>query len=120
MLEFFKMGGFAMFFILLFGGLTLAAAVVLMFRPSARLVAMIRAMSVSTAFVSLAGFAAGLAMVCTKVPQTPEWANDPLVGLIILTGVGESLTNVILGFSLLAIAWLVTAVGVRRMDTLPA
>jgi hypothetical protein len=120
MLEFFKAGGFAMFFILLFGGLTVAASVVLIIKPAERLVAMIRALSISTVFMSLAGLTAGLAMVMSTIPQTPEWANDPKVHLIVMAGIGESLSNPILGFSLLAIAWLMTAVGVRRMGAAQA
>ncbi|MEZ4220515.1 MAG: hypothetical protein R3B13_06245 [Polyangiaceae bacterium] len=115
MYEFLRLGGVPMIFVLLFGALTLAAAVTFARRPMERMVGMIRGMSIATVFVVLSGVASGLVATFTRVPQTPEWANDPKVSLIIVTGIGESLTIAIVGFSFLAIAWLVTALGVRRM-----
>ena len=118
MIEFFKMGGFPMWFVLAFGSLTLAAAVSFARRPAERYIGMIRGMSIATVFIVLSAIASGLVMVATSVPLTPKWANDPKVALIILTGIGESLTPAVLGFSFLAMAWFVTALGVRRMGTL--
>ncbi len=118
MIEFFKMGGFPMWFVLAFGGLTLAAAVSFARRPMERQVGMIRGMSIATVFVILSAMAVAMMTVATRVPLNEAWANDPKVWLIVLTGFGESLTPAVLGFSFLAMAWLVTALGVRRMGTL--
>jgi hypothetical protein len=115
MYEFLRMGGFPMVFVLIFGGLTMAAAIAFARRPMERMVGMIRGMSIATVFVVLSAVAAGFVAVSTNVPQTPEWANSPQVHLIILAGIGESLTCAIVGFSFLAMAWLITALGVRRM-----
>jgi hypothetical protein len=51
----------------------------------------------------------------SKVPANPEWAKGPDLPLVVMIGIGESLTPAILGFSVLAIAWLVGAFGQRRM-----
>lgn len=118
MFEFLRMGGVPMIFVLSFGALTLAAAVQFARRPMERLVGMIRGMSVATVFVVLSGVASGVVAMSTKIPQTPEWANHPQIHLIILAGLGESLTMAVVGFSFLAMAWLVTALGVRRMGQL--
>ncbi len=115
MVEFLKMGGVPMIFVLLFGALTLAAAIAFARRPVERMVGMIRGMSIATVFIVLSAIASGLVAVSTNVPQTPEWANHPQIHLIILAGIGESLTPAIVGFSFLAMAWLVTSLGVRRM-----
>ncbi len=62
------------------------------------------------------GFCSNLATVCLTVPEHPQWANDPKVGLIVLQGLGESLAPLVLGCGLLAAAWLLAAVGGRRAE----
>jgi hypothetical protein len=115
MLEFFRAGGWVMFVVLLFGGLSLAAAIRFARTPRTETVGAVRALSTATIFAVIGGVAADLATVFTKVPNHPEWSQSPQVGLIVLTGLGESLTPAILGFAFLAVAWLVTAVGARRL-----
>ncbi|MEM9067015.1 MAG: hypothetical protein AAGE52_00875 [Myxococcota bacterium] len=115
MVEFFRAGGFAMVFVLLFGGATIASAVQLFRRPSEHGVATTRALSASTAFSVLAGLCLNLAAVCAKVPANPEWAESPRMPLIVMTGIAEAFAPVILGFSLLSLAWLMTAAAVRRL-----
>ncbi len=115
MLEFFRAGGLSMIFVLLFGAMTFGAAIWFMRRPDARYVGMIRALSVATVFSVLSGITSDLAAVFTKVPGDPSWAHSPDMPLIVMRGLGESLAPAILGFSLLSLAWLVTAVGVRRL-----
>ncbi len=115
MYEFLRMGGVPMIFVLLFGGLTMAAAIAFARRPMERMVGMIRGMSIATVFVVLSAVTSGLVKVATGIPHTPEWANHPQLHLIVMAGIGESLTAAIVGFSFLAMAWLVTALGVRRM-----
>jgi hypothetical protein len=115
MIEFFQAGGWSMFLILALGLLTLGAAAMFMRKPEARDVGMIRGFSVATVFAVLCGVATDLATVFTHVPNHPEWAHSPDMPLIVMTGLGESLTPAILGFSMLTLAWLVTAVGVRRL-----
>jgi len=66
-------------------------------------------------FAILSGVAANVATVMSKVPQNPEWAQSPDVHLIVMTGIGESLAPAVMGLTMLALAWVVTAAGVRRM-----
>lgn len=115
MIEFFRAGGWPMFLVLAFGALTFGAAVALARRPKEETVGMVRAMSVATVFAVLSGIAADLAAVFTHVPNHPEWAESPDMPLIVMIGLGEALAPAILGFSLLALAWMVAAVGVRRL-----
>ncbi len=118
MMEFFAAGGWSMIVVLLFGALTLGGAAAFFRKPDQRRVGTIRGLSVATVFAVLCGICADLAAVFTKVPNNPEWAHSPDLPLIVMTGLGESLAPAILGFSLLSLAWLVTAVGVRRLGTL--
>lgn len=116
MLEFFRAGGWVMFVVLLFGGLTLAAAVRFARQPRVETVGMVRALSTATVFAALGGVVTDLAAVFTNVPNNPEWAQSPQVGMIVLMGLGESMAPAMLGFAFLSMAWLVTAVGTRRLS----
>ena len=115
MMEFFRAGGYSMFLVLLFGVLALGTAAFYAWRPQERYVGMVRALSAATVFAILSGIAANVAAVMSQVPANPEWAQSPDVHLIVMTGLGESCAPAIMGFTLLALAWLVTAAGVRRM-----
>ncbi len=114
MIEFFQAGGVAMFAILAFGMMTLVAGGMSAFAPSERKLAFIRAMTVSTTFATISGTVAAIGAVMKQVPARPEWAQSPELHLIVMTGLGESMAPPVLGFSLLSLAWLLTAVGVRR------
>jgi len=115
MIEFFQAGGWGMWFVLIFGVLTLGAALVFAFRPDTRRVAAIRDLTLATVFSTVAGIVSGFAAVGSKVPANPEWANSPKIHLIVMQGISESLTNGILGFTILALSWMVMAVGHRRL-----
>ncbi|MBN2496804.1 MAG: hypothetical protein JXR96_19595 [Deltaproteobacteria bacterium] len=114
MLEFMRAGGYAMWLILVFGGGTIGLCVAFAWRPGERKLAMIRPLSLCTVFAVLSGMTAGLGMVMKNVTTRPEWAHSPDLHLIVMTGIGESLTPAILGFSMLCVAWLLVAVGMRR------
>jgi len=115
MLDFFRAGGYSMVLVVLFGATTLVAAVAFWRRPREEAVGTVRALSSATVFTVLGGVAACLAAVFTKVPANPDWAHHPDLSLIVMTGLGEALTPAILGFTLLSLAWLFTAAGVRRL-----
>lgn len=115
MLEFMREGGFAMWVILLFGLGTLALAVAFAVKPRESAVHVLRSASRATLFATLTGLVAGLGAVFHKVPGNPDWAHSPDLHLIVMTGLGESLANAILGFSLLTLAWLAATVGMRRL-----
>ena len=114
MLAFLKAGGFATWFILLFGLITLFASASYARTPSDKLYRLCRSLSACTVFASLSGLCSALAAVMFYVPANPAWANSPKIHLIIMQGLGESLSCPILGFSILCICWLVISVGTRR------
>ncbi|MCA9613514.1 MAG: hypothetical protein H6721_21235 [Sandaracinus sp.] len=116
MLEFFRAGGWPMFVVLLFGGLTLAAAIRFARQPRVETVGTVRALSTATVFAALGGLVTDLAAVFHHVPNNPEWAQSPQVGMIVLVGLAESMAPAMLGFAFLSMAWLVTAVGTRRLS----
>lgn len=116
MMNFMQSGGFAMWFILALGAVTLAAAARFAARPEKRRVETVRALTWATAFSTVTGIVAGFAAVGSHIPAHPEWSVSPKIHLLVMEGISESLANGILGFSLLTLAWLVMAVGHRRLS----
>lgn len=116
MLEFMMSGGVAMWFILLFGGTNLGVGIAFLVSASQRREAFFRALSNATLFATLTGVVAGIAAVMSKVPVVVEWAHNPDRPLIVMAGLGEALSNGILGFALLALAWFLFAFGKRRQE----
>lgn len=112
MVEFMRSGGMGMWFILAFGLSTLVTAVLFCQRPTDARLGLIRGLSTATVFSTLCGLAAGSAKTLHYVAD-PRLADDRAGWL--MQGLAETLSNGILGFSLLALAWLVTAFGLRRL-----
>ena len=120
MMDFMRAGGFGTWLVLLFGGITLVVAAIFAWRPTERRAGFLRGMCQATLYSALTGTVSGLAAVCSKVPARPEWGKSPDMPLIVMTGIGEALTCCILGFAILTLCWLMTAVGNRRLaDRLP-
>jgi hypothetical protein len=115
MIEFFKAGGFPMFVVLFLGLAALIAAGLFAFRPDEGRVGTIRALSTSTGFSVLAAVAADLATVCYTVASNPEFSKSDELHLIVLMGIAESLTPAIMGCTMLALVWMMVAVGHRRL-----
>jgi len=118
MLLLIREGGFAMIFVIAFGLTALVAAVLFAVRPARRKLPFLRGMSHATLFAILSGICANLAAVGHHVPQ--RFAEDPRWYFAMILGVGESMAPGILGFTLLALTWLVGAVGERRLARLEA
>lgn len=114
MIEFMRAGGMGMFLVLALGVGTLLVAVLFAKGADERRMALLRALTVATLLSMLTAVASNLSMVM-YASQRPEFANAPHFERIIMVGIGESLAPVILGGGLLTIAWLVAAVGVRRL-----
>ena len=114
MLDFMQSGGYAMWIILVLGCTALGLALSFATHPTERKLAIFRPLSVSTLFLSLSGLCAGLGTTMKTIVTEPQFAKSPDIHLWVMTGIGESLANAILGFSLLGLAWLFTAVGMRR------
>ena len=110
-------GGLPIAFVLLFGLAAIAVAFLQLFRPAPGREGCIRALSLALVAASGAGLSSSIAAVCVKVPENPEWAHSPDLPLILLTGLGESMSSPILGCSFLAVTWMLVAIARRRLPT---
>lgn len=115
MIDLFLAGGFMMFFILAIGLVALGWSLRFALRPDRRHVPVIGWLAVATGFAAVTGTCAGFAAVCVHIPNNPEWAHSPDLALLVMTGIGESLSNVLLGGTLLSLVALGVAVGHRRL-----
>ena len=106
-------GGFAMLFVLGFGLTALVSAVLFAVRPARRKLPFLRGMSYATLFAILSGICADLAAVGHAIPG--RFAEDPKWYFALILGFGESMAPGIIGFTLLSLVWLVSAVGERRL-----
>jgi len=118
MLEFFRAGGFNMFPLTALGIAILFPAVRFARNADPQRLSLIRALTTAIAFCTITGVAAGLASTCHFVVTQPEAQKDPLPFL--LQGFAETLTNVMLGGAIVLLAWILVAVGVRRMPSDPS
>lgn len=114
-MQFFAMGGFPMFVIVVFGLLGVVNAARFAWAPGPGRVAYLVALGGAIFFAGLAGTATDLMTVAIKVPGNPEWAQSPDLPLIILTGIGESLAPVVLASGVLIAQTLLLALGLRRL-----
>lgn len=113
MLTFFQAGGFPMFFVLGLGLAALIAAARFMRAPDPRKSGTVVALTVAAAFATLCALASDIAAVGKNVAQKDDWGAD--LPRVVLMGLSESMSPVILGGTLLCVTWLVMAVGYRRL-----
>lgn len=114
MVEFFMSGGVAMWFVLGFGLASLVGAALFARRPHELRLGVLRSLSWATTFAAFSGFVAGVAVTLRACAQL-EGADAQQWHRFAMLGVSESSSNLILGASLLALTWLVIAVGLRRL-----
>jgi hypothetical protein len=108
-------GGFPMIVILVVGAIALVGATRFAMTPIAGRLPFLGALAMAVAATSFAGMCADLLTVSVKVPSDPEMASSPDLPIILLVGLGESLTPAILGASIVAVVALLVAVGLRRL-----
>ncbi|HSN27344.1 MAG TPA: hypothetical protein VLT45_13715 [Kofleriaceae bacterium] len=111
MLDFIKAGGVSMLFLIAFGIAILIPAVKFARNADPQRLSLIRALTLVIVFATIVGVTSGLATTCHYVAG--EAPKEPLP--VLLQGFAESVTNVILGGGILVVAWILVAVGVRRM-----
>lgn len=111
---FFLGGGTAMWFVLLLSVLTLVSALRFAQRPAEYRQRTVASFTWATSFAILSGVALNLAAVGVKAPEIAARSVDRALSTIVLGGIAESVAPAILGFTLLAFAWLLIAVGQRR------
>lgn len=115
MMDFLRAGGFGMWIVLATGIATLITAALFARRPDERRMSLTRGLTWATVFAVLTAVSSNVAAVMFKVPTRPEWAHSPDIHLIVMTGLGESLTPAIVGSAFLTLTWIVAAVGMRRL-----
>ena len=112
----FKEGGWWMWFILVFGAITLGTSFAFLMRPSSKHLGFIkwmtRAVLYSTAAGILMDFSTVLHVVANHYDEFPPEQRLR----VIIEGFGESLAPGVMGFAFLALIAVVTAVGQRRLD----
>ncbi len=98
---------------LVLGVVPLVMAVVYVVRPTERHLALMRPLSLTGVFASLAGGVLGLINVLRFV-----WTRDLTADTyrVMTIGVAESLVTLFVGFAALAVAWLLVAVGMQRRE----
>jgi hypothetical protein len=117
MITLMRNGGSPMFFVLLFGLVALATAFWFAVKPSERQVGFIKWMSRATLWSILCGFCADFASVFYNTTTDDyEQMSKELFVRIVVHGLAESMSPGIVGFALLSLIALVTAVGQRRLD----
>ena len=112
-MEFLRAGGLAIWFVILFGGITLVAAVRFASRADLRKLAFIRGMTWATVFSIVSGVLANF-LGLMRFVASRQGSTNPDPSVILLEGLGEIVTPGVLGFAMLAIAWFIVAVGTRR------
>ena len=117
MLNFIRAGGYIMFVLLAIGVPLIVTAALFAKSASPQRLSLVRALTTALAFAAISGVASDLASVGSHLAGNDEWLKEPLP--IVLEGFAESMTPAILAGSLAAIAWILVAVGVRRMPKDP-
>ncbi|MBW2533692.1 MAG: hypothetical protein JRI55_19545 [Deltaproteobacteria bacterium] len=114
-MNFLRAGGFGMWLVLATGAATLVTAILFARKPDERRMSLMRGLTWATIFSVLTAVSSNVAAVMFKVPTNPEWSHSPDLHLIVMTGLGESLTPAIVGFAFLTLTWIVASVGMRRL-----
>jgi len=113
MLDFIRAGGYVMFVLLAIGVPLLYTAARFAKAADPQRLSLVRALTVALAFAAISGVASDLLAVASHVADNPDWLKDPVPYL--LGGFAESMTPAVLAGTLAAVAWILVAVGVRRM-----
>jgi len=103
-----------MWFVLIFGLITVAAAIGFALQPRPEGEHAVRSFSRATTFSILSTVCLDLAAVGSRVPNEPAFANHPRIHFVVMEGIAESLAPAILGCTLLCFVWLLMALGQRR------
>jgi hypothetical protein len=117
MLTLFREGGYSMFFVLGFGFVALAAAGAYAARGKKVSLRFVHAMMVATLFATVSGICSDLGATFHAVAGPMGDADPARRFIILIEGAGESMAPGIMGFSLLALAALLLAVGGARIST---
>jgi hypothetical protein len=111
-------GIFVVLFVAIVGLAALWTAIRFALRPTEHGLAVLRPLSAATTFATLGACFHGVVTALLNVVQGLENAADPAATArawqLFLAGLAEATVPLILAFALLAVAWLLVAVGLRR------
>jgi hypothetical protein len=107
-------GGMPMWFLLLFGLATLAASIRFAARPRNDYLGVALALAITTAVTAVSAVASDLAAVGHHAPEYMRAHPDMPLVEVLLQGFAESMSPAILGFTVLALAGLMAALGLHR------
>jgi hypothetical protein len=110
-MQFMTDGGWSMWIVLIFGLAALLCGGALSIRPTPGKLALLRGLTLATVFAVLSGVGANLSTTFRYASGVAEVER----GAVVLQGMAESLAPTILGFTMLALAWLAGATGMRRL-----
>ena len=113
MLSFIRDGGAPILFVIAFGLWTLASSLAFAMQPLRARVSSLKWMHLVVLFSTLAGSVANVGAVFHYLGAGKQGAEDRV--LVLLQGLGESMSTPILGFAFLALSSLGMAVGLRRL-----
>lgn len=108
----FQAGGWAMYFILIFGGAAVYGAARFFWRGQAALERFSRTMMLTTALSAAFGFFVGMIAVAGYIEAHAKTLDERVA--LLIEGTGEALNNLTLGLLLLTLCGLLLAVGQRR------
>jgi hypothetical protein len=96
--------------------LTMGTAFAFAVRPSGRRFGFLRPLSAATTFSIVSAMCAGIGATFLHACSVPEASPGNTIPTV-MAGLAESMVPPILGFSILALSWLLTAVGLRRQES---
>ncbi len=102
-----------MILVLLFGAVLVVFAALYARNPAEHRLRFLRGLSHAQAWVMLGGFMGGVRLTLSSSAQLPD-AEQPNFHRIVAMGIAESSTVVIMGCALLALAWFIAAIGLRK------
>src|SRR5262245_58562050 len=111
MTHWFQLGGFPMWFTLVFGVLSIAASLRYAARPERRLVPLTISLGMMTLLNGAFGFVAGLIMSLNGLPKAA--AAERWIWMV---GLGESLVNIAFALALVGLATLAMVIGTWRLS----
>jgi hypothetical protein len=114
MLTLFQEGGFPMWFLLAFGGLTLICAARFAARPDSARLRLAAALGLTTLFATLTAICADFAAVGHHLPEYLTHHPDVSFSTALMQGAAEAMSPAILGFTMLSLAALLLGLGFHR------
>ncbi len=108
------LGIFITLVILVLGLLTVAMAISFLMKPTEVKLGFIRPLSIATTYASIVGFVCGLAITLYNISWELEGGKSAASTAHFVAGISEALVPSIVGFSLLTVAWVAVALGMRK------